>query len=72
MEKAFGLLKMRSRHSRTNKSFRQRKSVECPAASIGHAFFREPWKTAAGSEDFPGEWQALPIGPEGGIEGLKN
>lgn len=55
-----------------NKSFHQRKSMECRAALIGHAFFRESWKRAAGSEDFPCEWQALPVGPEGRIEGVKN
>lgn len=42
------------------------------AVSNGHASFRELWKRAAGSEDFPGEWQALPLDPEGRIEGLKN
>lgn len=55
-----------------NKSFHQRKSMECRAALIGHAFFRESWKRAAGSEDFPREWQALPVGPERRIEGVKN
>lgn len=72
MEKAFVLLKMRSKHSRMNKNFRQRKNVECRAVSNDHASFRESWKRAAGSEDFPGEWQALPLDPEGRIEGLKN
>lgn len=55
-----------------NKSFCQRKNVECRAASIGHAFLGESWKRAAGSEDFPGEWQALLLDPEGRIEGMKN
>lgn len=52
-----------------NKSSHQRKSVERRAASIGHMSFREAWKRAASPEDFPGEWQALPVAPEGNREG---
>lgn len=52
-----------------NKSSHQRKSVERGAASIGRVSFGAAWKRAASPEDFPGEWQTLPVTPKGSREG---